>query len=449
MEENIFKCSMANHKGIDAIAFCSECKIYTCNKCEKLHSELFLNHPQIKIDKSNRQDFFTGICPEKNHRNELNFFCKTHNKLCCIFCLSKIKNEEIGQHSDCDVCFIEEIENEKKNKLGENIEKLEELSKTFENSINELKLSASKINENKELIKKNIQQVFTKIRNEINNREDKLLEEVDKKFYDIFFDENIIKLAEKLPNKIALSLEKGKMINKEWKNNKKNVLINDCLNIENNLSFINTINNKIKNINNLDHNIQFNYENNEINKLIEQISNIGEIEDIDNKILFDSKIEFEQNLIKNWLDNKNFKAELLFRKTRDGSKPKDFHDRCDNKGITITFIETKKGYKFGGYTELQWEQNNKFKKDKTTFIFSFNNKEKYLPRNDKDSIYCDSSYGPVFGCNQADIALGYGSLDRGQCYKSEINTFLSDRVLTNGDEYWDTKEVEVYKIIYI
>ena len=200
---------------------------------------------------------------------------------------------------------------------------------------------------------------------------------------------------------------------------------------KNNLSSINTINNKIKNINNLDHNIQFNYENNEINKLIEQISNIGEIEDIDNKILFDSKIEFEQNLIKNWLDNKNFKAELLFRKTRDGSNPKDFHDRCDNKGITITFIETKKGYKFGGYTELQWEQNNKFKKDKTTFIFSFNNKEKYLPRNDNDSIYCGSDYGPVFGCGQADIALGYGSLDRGQCYKDNSSTFLFDRVLTN------------------
>ena len=47
------------------------------------------------------------------------------------------------------------------------------------NSINELKLSIIKINDNRESIKKDIQKLFTKIRNEINNREDKLLEEVE------------------------------------------------------------------------------------------------------------------------------------------------------------------------------------------------------------------------------------------------------------------------------
>ena len=201
----------------------------------------------------------------------------------------------------------------KKDKLEENIKILEELSKNFESSINELKLSVNKINENKESIKKNIQQIFTKIRNEINNREDKLLEEIDKKFDEIFFGKNTIKVAEKLPNKIASSLEKGKIINKEWKNNKKNVLINECLNIENYIISINTIKEKIKNNNNLDYDIQFNYENNDIYKLIEEISKLGKIEDIDDKNLFDSKIEFEQKLVKIWLDNKNFKAELLYR----------------------------------------------------------------------------------------------------------------------------------------
>ena len=449
MENNFLRCSRENHKEIEAILFCSECKIFMCSKCEKFHSELFNNHSQIKIDKKNNQDFFTGICPEKNHVNELKFFCKNHNKLCCITCISKIKNKEIGQHSDCEICFIEDIENEKKKQLEENIKILEELSNNLEKSINELKLSVNKINENKEIIKKNIQQIFTKIRNEINNREDKLLEEVDKKYDEIFLDENTIKIAEKLPSKINLSLEKGKIINKEWKNYKKNILINDCLNIENNIITIYKIKDKIQNNNNLEHIIEFFYENNKFNNLIEDISNIDKIIDNNNKIFFDSKIEFDQKLVKDWLNNKNFKAELLFRKTRDGSKPKDFHERCDNKGITITFIETKKGYKFGGYTELQWNSKEQFQKDKTTFIFSFNNKEKYLPRNNNDSIYCGSNYGPVFGCSQADIALGPDSLGEGQCYKDKTNTFLADRILTNGDENWNVKEVEVYKIIYI
>ena len=277
------------------------------------------------------------------------------------------------------------------------------------------------------------------------------MEEVDKKYDEIFLDENTFKIAEKLPLKINISLEKGKMINKEWKNYKKHILINDCLNIENNIITINKIKDKIQNNNNLEHIIEFNYENNEINNLIDRLSNLGKIVDKfdNNKILFDSEIEFDQKLVKDWLGGKNFKAELLFRKTRDGSKPKDFHERCDNKGITITFIETEKGYKFGGYTELQWNSELKFQKDKTTFIFSFNNKEKYLSRNDNYSIYCASIYGPVFGCGQADIALGSGSLNKGQCYKDKRSTFLSDRILTNGDELWNVKEVEVFKIIYI
>ena len=111
--------------------------------------------------------------------------------------------------------------------------------------------------------------------------------------------------------------EKGKLINKDWKNNKLNILIYECLNIENNIATLNKINDKkIKNNNNLNQTIQFNYDNYDINKLIEQISTTGKIEDNNNnETLFDSKIEFDQNLVKEWLNNKKFKTELLYRKT--------------------------------------------------------------------------------------------------------------------------------------
>ena len=76
------------------------------------------------------------------------------------------------------------------------------------------------------------------------------------------------------------------------------------------------------------------------------------------------------------------------------------------------------------------------KKDKySTFIFSFNNGEKYLPRNGNDSMYCVFDYGSVFGCSLTDIALEANSFDKSQCYKSKSNTFLSDRILTNIEEY--------------
>ena len=105
------------------------------------------------------------------------------------------------------------------------------------------------MNENKEELKLKIQNIFTKIRNILNNREDELLLEVDKKFNKLYCNEEIIKQSENLPNKIKISLEKGRIINKEWNDNKLNSLINDCINIENNIKDINNINEIIKNIN--------------------------------------------------------------------------------------------------------------------------------------------------------------------------------------------------------
>ena len=184
----------------------------------------------------------------------------------------------------------------------------------------------------------------------------------------------------------------------------------------------------------------------DISEFLERIKHFGIVEESNYKI-FDSNIEFEQELVKSWLNNRNFKSELLFRKSRDGSTPKDFHDKCDNKGITIIFIETIKGYKFGGYTELQWDYIYKAKKDKSTFIFSFNHREKYVARNNNESITCDPNVGPYFGFNWPEIYL-YDTLNTGQSFDSNSNTFLSGRKLTNGEEYWDVKELEVYKIIY-
>ena len=273
---------------------------------------------------------------------------------------------------------------------------MEDLSLTFKESIDELKKIFEKINDDKEKLKTNIQTVFTKLRSELNNREDQLLYEVDNKFDEIFFKEDIIKQGDKLPNKIINSLNKGKLIEQHWNENKLNSLINDCLNIVRNIDIINKINESVKKNNSMKNNaIKFYPEEKGINQLIETIKIFGRIEtNKHNK--FDSNIEFDQELVNSWLNNKNYISELLFRKSRDGSTPKDFHDKCDNKGITIVFIETTKGYKFGGYTELQWDNSGKYKKDKSTFIFSFNHKEKYNARNNNDCLFRRENYGPWF-----------------------------------------------------
>ena len=163
---------------------------------------------------------------------------------------------------------------------------------------------------------------------------------------------------------------------------------------------------------------------------------------------FNTKIDFPKNLVVAWLNNRKFKTELLFRKTRDGSNPYDFHNKCDNKGATITFIETTKGYKFGGYTELQWDQSKTYKTDQSTFLFSFNHMQKYTARNNKESMRCFPDDGPSFGGLVPEIYLS-GTLNKGHSFEFQDNTFFTERKLTNGEEFWDVKELEVHKIIYI
>ena len=119
MECNI-KCFTKEHKEIDAISYCQECQIYMCNKCENYHSS-FLKNVHHTFNLNRLDEIFTGFCKEKNHPNKLKYFCKNHNKLCCGLCIAKLNQEGDGQHKDCNVCYIENIKNEKKNNLKENI----------------------------------------------------------------------------------------------------------------------------------------------------------------------------------------------------------------------------------------------------------------------------------------------------------------------------------------
>ena len=271
------KCSFKEHKETDAINYCAECKKYMCNKCSNFHKNFEENHIVYDLDK-NIQDLFTGICKEKNHKVKLEYFCKSHNELCCGLCITTIKDENNGQHKDCEVCKIKDIENEKKNKLNENMKNLENLSIELDNSIKKLKILFEKINENKEVLKLKIQKIFTKIRNVLNDREDALLLEVDKQFNELFCNENIIKQSEKLPNKIKISLEKGKLIDKEWNNDKLNSLINDCINVENNIKDIDIINNNINKINlNKNKIIKFSPEEENNNDILHKIKIFGKV----------------------------------------------------------------------------------------------------------------------------------------------------------------------------
>ena len=121
-----------------------------------------------------------------------------------------------------------------------------------------------------------------------------------------------------------------------------------------------------------------------------------------------------------------YKFELLLRGSRDGFSPKTFHELCDNKINTVTFIKVKgTGEILGGYNPTTWKSSGFWGQTKYSFIFSFKNKDNVF----KDGIISNVKYkyysgyysnksiysGPRFG---NDLVLdGYNeSEDYNHCY---------------------------------
>ena len=464
MEKQNHKCTSKDHHDINAIYFCHNCQIYICNKCENMHSTLFPNHHLFNLEKD-EIDLYQIYCKEEGHNMKLEYFCKTHNLLCCAGCISKIKNKNNGKHHDCEVFLFDDIKEEKLNKLNDNIKYLEDLSINLNDTINKLKESLEKINKNKEEIKLKIQQAFTKFKNELNNREDQLLLKVEQLFDEKYVNENMMREYIKLPNKIKLSLEKSKNIKKDNLDKNENILINQCISIENNIKEINTLKEKLINSKNFDKNdiskISFYPDKEEdYNNYFKQIQSFGFLQG-DNafeksSIIKNNELQKKELLI-NWIRDKvkqqEIQFELIFKMKENGASSGDFHKLCDNKGPTLSLIKTTKNKIFGGFTPCNWKNGGGYEKDPTdaTFLFSLNLNKKYdMINKNGNAIYCSQDYGINFGC--ADIRLEK-NMKKGISYANSNCNFLSNKKLEltggNGDsEGFDTEEFEVYKVMY-
>ena len=453
MENKIEKCSNKEHKEINAISFCQECNIYMCNKCSNLHQQLFCNHNTNNLDKNNNE-IFINICKEKNHHIKLQYYCKDHNILCCSSCIVKIEGEGNGQHKNCNICLIKNIKDEKKNKLNDNIKYLKDLSNKLDDSIKELKIMFEKINESKEELKMKIQKIFTNIRTILNEREDEILFEVDKKYNETFCNEELIKESEKLPNKVKLSLEKGKLINNEWNdNNKLNSIINDCINIENNIKNINLINSNINKLK-LNNDIKFNFipENEDLDKFIKNIKQFGNINnnfnlDVISQILKNKdKINNFIQLISSQININNIK--LLYRSTKDGLELHNIINKINNKSNLIFLFFAGNKRIFGLFIKCKLEniQHNKYYKDENAFVFSLDNNKIYKILIPEKAIRFYNSSPILIGNNGNGngFYLENTTIYEGSLNNPKIYDFQKKNELTEGLNY--LTELEIFEI---
>jgi hypothetical protein len=102
-----------------------------------------------------------------------------------------------------------------------------------------------------------------------------------------------------------------------------------------------------------------------------------------------------------------YKFQLLIRGGRDGFTPKKFHELCDNKYNTVTFIKIEGTEEIiGGYNPLEWKSSNTWGKTNDSFIFSSKNKNNF-----KDAI--------ISNIENTDYALNYG-IYSGPCFGRDI-----------------------------
>ena len=84
--------------------------------------------------------------------------------------------------------------------------------------------------------------------------------------------------------------------------------------------------------------------------------------------------------MKSWFSKPLLNLELLYRGSINGFKVKDFHDRCDDKGPTLTVLKSQiNGKIIGGFASVSWKSPvtaGIHVSDDKSFIFSITDKTK-------------------------------------------------------------------------
>ena len=285
------------------------------------------------------------------------------------------------------------------------------------------------------------------------------MQDIDTKYNEVYFKEDLIKETEKLPTKIKKSLDNGKIIEKEWDDKNLASKINDCINIEKNIKEFNDINEIIKkSIFNKSKKIRYNINEEQTNDLINKIQSLGKIISDEDESVIMKKNEF--NLIylaiENRFNKKVKEIKKLYQATIDGDDAINFHSKCDNIPNTLVIIKSAGNRRFGGFTSMTWSSptNYEYKNDPYAFVFSLDKQQIYKINNGTKAILNNKDFGPCFGYG-CDIFVGNHCIKEKRLHTYETSSTCS--YYYNGDEnalsedgkkkYIYAAEYEVFQVI--
>jgi hypothetical protein len=182
------------------------------------------------------------------------------------------------------------------------------------------------------------------------------------------------------------------------------------------------------------------------------------------KILY--KINFTNDLLLNnsnwemvrdWIEETNIfstgiQPKLIYKATRDGFFAKNFQENCQNLQNVLVIAKTDHNKIIGGFSPLPWmipEETQRYLKDLTnsTFLYSVNNKEKYLIKKNCDAICVTKNHGPIYGRNDLEILDNCDTKQNNMCRFGESFNTKNTAKDFFGNEKYLIKEYEVYQIL--
>jgi len=455
--------------------------VFKLPKIEK--NDLYKDHKNIIIDNSNKVSQKLSIEKEinlfiKNENRELNENIELKKRILTLEENQKnLKNifEEIEKDKENKIKILEE----QLNKIKEKIKKHENNSKLFENlkyGLNGKTESIPPFNifnkeKNNILDKLNINEKYNYKNNEeyknltFNSKNEDFKEEINntnnnnKRKRSGFF-KNI---HDELKNKYQKSIKKNQNKESDEENNylysiSENEIVDD-------IQFFDGQNSKQKLIekkedltpNKLDKNILLGNKRNDSPHQDDNIINLSSSKKVEEftkeEISLESKIlphfadyEFIINYLRNDLNLNVRKSIKIYRASEDGDQAQIFHSLCDNNTNIIVLIKTKDKKIFGGFTSKGFNTSNSNIIDNSAFVFSFENKQIYHVKKDKNAISCYENCGPCF--TQILYIPDKFLINPSYTFIKNLNYLTTeDYQINDGNKFFVIEEVEVIELL--
>ena len=132
------------------------------------------------------------------------------------------------------------------------------------------------------------------------------------------------------------------------------------------------------------------------------------------------------------------RIERIFRASEHNFRAAAFHEKCDNKGDTLTLVRTEFGRTIGGYSHYPWDSSSGYLSDggMRAFLFSLDRKEKYVPVCGDYLIFRHSSYGPIFGSG-SDLWLADSCNNNNSSYANFPTSYnrAEDKITKSQESY--------------